>query len=130
MGFIIASTGYIQVHAYASNAEIPLRNVSIIITDPENTALAMRITDRSGLIGPVEIPAPDRGESVTPNEDVQPYTLVNLIAEIPGYERVMAENLQVFADTTTYQDLEMIPLSTYAADENQYVQYNTPPQNL
>ena len=46
------------------------------------------------------------------------------------YEQIEAENLQVFADTTTFQNLEMIPLAEFPAAWDQTVIYNTPPQNL
>ena len=47
-----------------------------------------------------------------------------------GFERIDAEDLQVFADTVTVQDLEMIPLSEQPNQFDQSVQYRTPPQNL
>ena len=126
----MASTGYLQAHIYTSNAQLPLSNVAVVVTSPDGTAIAMRITDRSGLIDPIEIPVPPLEESQEPGSGERPYTQVNLIAEIPGYERVEAENLQIFAGTTTYQNLEMIPLSTEPFGQNQTIHYITPPQNL
>ena len=41
-----------------------------------------------------------------------------------------SENLQVFADTTTIQDLEMIPLAELPERWDQTVIFDTPPQNL
>ena len=55
---------------------------------------------------------------------------MNLYARKQGYEQVESENLQVFADTTTYQNLEMIPLAELPLNWDQTVIYNTPPQNL
>lgn len=126
----LASTGYLQAHIYTSNAQLPLSNVAVVVTSPDGTAIAMRITDRSGLIAPIEIPVPPLEESQEPGSGERPYTQVNLIAEIPGYERIEAENLQIFAGTTTYQNLEMIPLSTEPFGQNQTIHYITPPQNL
>ena len=126
----LASTGYLQAHIYTSNAQLPLSNVAVVVTSPDGTAIAMRITDRSGLIDPIEIPVPPLEESQEPGSGERPYTQVNLIAEIPGYERVEAENLQIFAGTTTYQNLEMIPLSSKPFGQNQTIHYITPPQNL
>ena len=40
------------------------------------------------------------------------------------------ENLQIFANTTTLQNLEMIPLAEFPAAWDQTVVYQTPPQNL
>lgn len=126
----MASTGYLQAHIYTSNAQLPLSNVAVVVTSPDGTAIAMRITDRSGLIDPIEIPVPPLEESQEPGSGESPYTQVNLIAELPGYERIEAENLQIFAGTTTYQNLEMIPLSTEPFGQNQTIRYITPPQNL
>ena len=53
------ATGYIQVHAYSSYAQLPLENVAIAVTSTDGTAIAMRLTDRSGQIAPIEIPVPD-----------------------------------------------------------------------
>lgn len=124
------SMGYIQVRVYTSTAQIPLRNVAIVITSTDNTALAMRLTDRSGLIDPIVITVPDREESQTPNHENDPYTLVNLIAELPGYESILADNIQVFAGITTYQELEMIPLSDIPEKSEDQIHYVTPPQDL
>lgn len=126
----LASTGYLQAHIYTSNAQLPLSNVAVVVTSPDGTAIAMRITDRSGLIDPIEIPVPPLEESQEPGSGERPYTQVNLIAELPGYERIEAENLQIFAGTTTYQNLEMIPLSSKPFGQNQTIHYITPPQNL
>ena len=126
----LASTGYLQAHIYTSNAQLPLSNVAVVVTSPDGTAIAMRITDRSGLIAPIEIPVPHLEESQEPGSEERPYTQVNLIAELPGFERIEAENLQIFAGTTTYQNLEMIPLSSEPFGQNQTIHYITPPQNL
>lgn len=126
----MSSTGYIQVRAYTSVAQFPLKDVAIAITATDGTAIAMRLTDRNGQVSPIEIPVPDKSESLTPNVNETPFTSVNLYARLKGYEQVESENIQIFADTTTIQNLEMIPLSELPADWDQTVIYNTPPQNL
>lgn len=123
-------TGFIQLRAYTSAAQFPLENVAITVTAPDGTAIAMRLTDRSGRIQPIEIPVPSRQESLQPDPPEQPFALVNLYARKNGYEQIESENIQVFAETTTFQNLEMIPLAEYPALWNQTVIFNTPPQNL
>lgn len=100
------------------------------VTASDGTAIAMRLTDRNGLITPIEIPVPDRGESLTPNPNEQPFTQVNLYARLKGYEQVEAENVQVFAGTVTDQNLELIPLSELPNQWDQSVIFDTPVQNL
>ena len=124
------ATGFIQLRAYTSTAQFPLENVAITLTASDGTAIAMRLTDRNGLITPMEIPVPDRQESLQPDPTERPFATVNLYARKQGYEQVEAENLQVFADTTTYQNLEMIPLAEMPEAWDKMVIYNTPPQNL
>ena len=124
------STGYIQVRAYTSTAQFPLKDVAITITASDGTAIAMALTDRSGRIRPIAIPVPDRSESQAPDPPERPYTVVNLYARKKGYEQVESENLQVFADTTTLQNLEMIPLAELPQNWDQTVIFDTPPQNL
>lgn len=124
------STGYIQVRAYTSTAQFPLKDVAITVTAADGTAIAMRLTDRNGLVSPIEIPVPDKSESLTPNPSEKPFTSVNLYARLKGYEQVESENLQVFADTTTIQNLEMIPLAELPNQWDQTVIFDTPPQNL
>ena len=124
------ATGYIQVHAYSSYAQHPLENVAIAVTSTDGTAIAMRLTDRSGQIAPIEIPVPDLAESQSPDPGEKPFTSVNLYAHLKGYEQIESENLQVFADTTTLQNLEMIPLAELPQSWSQNVIFNTPPQNL
>ena len=124
------ATGYIQVRAYTSTAQFPIEDVAITVTATDGTAIAMRLTDRNGLISPIEIPVPDRAESLQPNPSERPFAIVNLYARARGYEQIEAENLQVFADTTTYQNLEMIPLAEFPAAWDQTIIFNTPPQNL
>lgn len=123
-------TGFIQIRAYTSTAQFPLENVAIAVTAPDGTAIAMRLTDRNGRITPIEIPVPDRQESLRPDPPERPFATVNLYARKQGYEQIEAENIQVFADTTTFQNLEMIPLAEFPAAWDQAVIYNTPPQNL
>ena len=124
------ATGFIQLRAYTSTAQFPLKDVAITVTATDGTAIAMRLTDRNGLITPIEIPVPDRAESLQPDPPERPFATVNLYARKQGYEQVESENLQVFADTTTYQNLEMIPLAELPQNWDQTVIYDTPPQNL
>ena len=124
-------TGYIQVRAYASNAQIPLKDVAIAITDLNDSAIALRLTNRSGqLDAPVEITVPDLSASQAPNTGITPFAVVNLYARLPNYEEIEAKNVQVFPDTVTVQNLKLIPLSELPEYWNQAEIFNTPKQNL
>lgn len=129
-GITLPSTGYIQVLAFTSEARIPLKDVAITITALDGTAIALRLTDRSGKIDPIAIPVPDLSESQSPDPGELPFTQVDLYARLNGYYQIENEKLQVFADTTTTQDLEMIPLSELPQQWGDKEVFVTPEQNL
>lgn len=126
----LSARGYITVHAYTSYAYIPIKDVAITVTATDGTAIAMRLTDRNGQISPIEIPVPERGYSQAPNPTERPFAVVNLYARAKGFEQIENENLQVFADTTTNQNLLMIPLSELPGAWDKTEIFDTPPQNL
>lgn len=129
-GIILPSTGYIQVNAYTANARIPLQNVAITVTASDGTAIAMRTTDRSGKITPIEIIVPNVEASLDPNTGIIPFARVNLYARLEGYGQIENEDLQVFANTVTNQNLEMIPLSELPSSWGKKEIFFTPAQNL
>ena len=127
---LLPATGYITARAFASKAILPLPNVAVTVTASDGTAIAMRLTNRSGLITPIEIPVPEKSERQSPNPGERPFAVVNLYARLKGYEQIAAENVQVFAGTTTVQNLEMIPLSELPNQWDQSERFDTPAQNL
>lgn len=126
----MSATGYIQVYAYTSKARIPLKDVAVTVAATDGTAIAMRLTDRNGKIEPIPIPVPDRSESQSPDPAETPFARVNLYARLNGYVQIEGEDVQVFADTVTDQNLEMVPLAelpdSWALEEI----FQTPAQNL
>lgn len=129
-GMNMPTIGYLQARAYTSNAQIPLRDVAVVVTAPDQTAIAMRVTDRSGLIAPIEIPVPNLSESQEPGAEQKPYTLVNLVAYRDGFGPFESKDIQIFANTLTFQDLKMIPLSQLPVGQEDSMNVTTPPQNL
>ena len=128
-GIILPETGYIQIRAFTSQAQLPLQGVAVTITADDGTAIAMRISDRSGKITPVTLPTPDASESQSPG-DGQPFATVTVHAQLSRYEAYTAQSVQVFPGVTTVLDLEMIPLSELPEQWTKRESYDTPAQNL
>ena len=126
----MSATGYIRVHAFTSDAQIPLKDVAVSITDPNGDPIALRLTNRSGFIEPVAVTVPDRSASQTPDTGIIPFASVNIYARLENYEQIENENVQVFADTVTTQNLAMIPLSELPESWNKAEIFRTTPQNL
>lgn len=130
-GINLSAKGYIQVRAYTSYAQIPLQDVAISISDTDGKAIALRLTNRDGMLDiPVEITVPDFSAGQRPDTDTIPFGVVNLYARLKDYEAIEIENLQIFPDRTTTQNLEMIPLSELPDSYNKLEIFPTPPQNL
>ncbi len=127
---ILPDVGYIEVLAYAAVAQLPLENVAVTVTAADGTALAMRLTDRNGLIERISLPVPAPAAGQTPDSGVTPFTAVNIYAYLDGYEQVESENAQVFPEVVTRLNLEMIPLAELPAAWDKTEIFNTPPQNL
>lgn len=91
----------------------------------------MRLTNRSGqLDAPIEITVPDLSASQSPNTGIIPFAVVNLYARKENFEQIEIENLQIFADTVTDQELKFIPLSELPDQWSKSEIFNTPAQNL
>ena len=101
-----------------------------MITTPNGNVIAMRLTDRSGQIEPIPITVPDKAASQTPDSGIVPFTDVNIYARLQDFEQIEAENVQVFPNVVTNQNLEMIPLSEFPDKWTQAEIFNTPAQNL
>ena len=127
----MSNTGYIQVHAYTSNARIPLQNVAIAVNDSSGDTIAFRLTNRSGTLDvPIPIEVPDKVYSQSPNSTLKPYATVNIIARLENYELIENLHVQVFADTITDQNLEMIPLPELPDSYLKAQIFDTPSQSL
>ncbi len=91
----------------------------------------MRLTNRNGTLDePLEITVPDMSASQSPNTGVIPFAVVDLYARLEDFEQIHVERLQVFANTVTNQNLEMIPLAELPNSWNKAEVFYTPAQNL
>lgn len=127
----LSAFGYLQVRAYTSYAQIPLKDVAVTVTDLSGAAIAMRLTNRSGLLDtPLEIEVPDLSASQSPNTGIIPFASVNLYARLENFEEIEVERIQIFANTVTIQNLAFIPLSELPGTWNKTEIFNTPAQNL
>ena len=104
--------------------------MAVTVTAPDNTALAMRQSNESGQIDPIEVTVPNLSESQTPDPPEIPFTSVTLYARLDGFEQIEIEGLQVFANTVTEQNLEMIPLSELPESWSRTELFRPPVQNL
>ena len=126
------TNGFLTIRTYTSAAQLPVEDVTVSVTRPDSKGtrlFATRITDESGLAGPIAIPTPDRSESLQAGV-AAPYTTVDIIADHPNYERVLVENAQVFAGVLSQQDIALIPLEARPEVFNLTETFQITPQAL
>lgn len=78
----------------------------------------------------VSVPVPDLQAGLSPDTGIQPFTQVNLYARLNGFEQQESENLQVFPDTVTTLNLELIPEPEFPQTFRKQNLFDTPAQNL
>lgn len=110
----MAQTGTLNVRVYTSQAEIPVVGAAVIVAnrgqDGKYQLISLQETDESGTIKPVAVDAPPAGESTSPDGMAQPFAVVDVWVEHPGYEVMWLEQVQVFAGQQTQQQVELNPL--------------------
>ena len=121
--------GYIQVRAYTSRAQLPVEDAAISVVDEQGRLLGLRTTNSSGLTTPIRLEVPDPAQSQSPGNP-RPFVTVNLYARAEDYEQVLVRGVQVFADVTTTQQLQFIPLAELPGSWNRLEVFDTPAQNL
>lgn len=129
----MAAEGYLLCNVYTSDAQIPVLDALITIT--QNTPgdipalLALRLTDSSGRTAPVAIETPARSSTTAPGT-ANGWTSVDITVEHPGFQRIIVKDAQIFAQTRTLQTFALIPLPSNAAHWDTPEVFQTPPQNL
>ena len=129
----MSAQGYLVAYTYTSDALIPIEDATVTVTLRTSSGLmellAIRLTDESGKTDQLTTPTPDLSASQSPSLE-QPFTSVDITAEHPLYERIIVEDVQIFPDTVTNQNLQMIPLDEAPEAWNQTEIFEVPPQNL
>ena len=123
------SFGYIQAKVYTSRAQLPVEDAAVSVVDENGRLLGLRTTDSSGLTTPIRLEVPEPGQSQAPGND-RPYVAVNLYARAEDYGQILVRGVQVFPNTVTTQELQLVPLAELPGSWNQVEIFDTTPQNL
>lgn len=132
MEAIFLEQGTLQFHIYTSNAYLPIEGAAVAVQTEAMPPklLALRITDKSGTTDPIQINTPNRSESQTPGNAVQPWTNVTVLVEHPEFERVTLKGVQVFPGVTSIQNIRMIPVLEFDPEYSGQQQFQFTPQPI
>lgn len=103
------SVGYLKVQAFTAYGAVPIANTSIVITkdiEEYKVVFFRGITDSSGIISGIELPAPDSSLSV---EEAPDYTIYNMTAINEDYETLKSYSIGMFGGISVIQYVKMMP---------------------
>lgn len=103
--------GHLKVQAFTAYGAIPVADTKIIIAKDieEYTVVFFQgVTDSSGIIDDILLPAPVAVTSATP-EVVPMYTVYNLTAIHQEYETLKSYSIGVFGGVNIIQYVKMLP---------------------
>lgn len=107
------STGFILVNVRTGQESSPIAGASVVVTAIDNgkrLLAATGITDISGTVLKLEVPAPDKAYSQTPDTDVRPYSLFDISVRARGFFNARSVDVPVFSGITSIQNFNMVPL--------------------
>lgn len=129
----MASAGTIITRVYTSKAQIPLPGVTVAFTQRRPSGkrllLATRISDEDGKTAPVTVSTPDAAAGLAPGGS-RPFTLIDVWAEHADFETLRVEDVQLFPDTKTIQELPLLPLPEMVSPSVLSEHVQIPPQTL
>lgn len=122
------NNGTLIVKTYVSNAYVPLEDVIVYITYPDETRIGSALTNKNGETTVFVIPTPNEATTEDPNAEVEPFTKIDVYAYKEGYYLMKIENVQIFDGIESIESIQMVPLQLN--EENQTRTMIITPQEL
>lgn len=114
-------TGYLVVAVSAARGNFPIEGarVRVYATENEDTRLLYTlITDSAGRTEKIELPAPPREASQTPDTGEIPYASYNIDTDYEGYYTIENINAPIYSGITSIQNVAMIPITDVKPNED------------
>lgn len=112
--------GYMIIRTSTAMGAIPVKDAIINISnaDQNNNDIIMSLRSNSdGTTNKIPLSAPPKQLSYSPNR-IPPYSLYNLEVFADGYYSKNYVNIPIFDGITSYQSVELIPLSANQYTDN------------
>jgi len=123
--------GYILVQVSLAVQSLPLENARVEIyahDGDERNLISSSLTDPEGKTVRFTVEAPDISYSETPDNGVVPFSLFDIFITSNGFYSVAVRDMQVFAERTSIQYVNMIPLPEGVTEGEKIIVIK--PQNL
>ena len=100
--------GFLKLYVFTGNHTFPIKGAEVTGFS-EGKLIFFYLTDKSGQIPLITVPAPDADFSEEPGT-VAPFALIDLTVSAKGYRTAIYRGIQVFATETSIAYANMIPL--------------------
>ena len=110
-----SSAGSLTVQVAESESAVPIPGAQVTVTKENGDGISLQgtlITDRSGLAGPIFLPAPPAEASLSPSLTL-PYEIYYVEISHPGYYTEQNHMVQIFGDSASHLIINLIPLPEY-----------------
>ncbi len=124
--------GYIIAQVYTSRAIIPIMDASVSITqekEDKRVVIGVRKTNENGKTHPVTITTTNEELSLSPGLRT-PFTTCDVQIEHPDFYTMLIKDVQIFANTTSIQNAELVPIESGSNTKNAVEAFRVLPQDL
>ena len=117
----MADYGTLVVRATTASGAYPVAGVNVSITGVSEIGKSTRLsllTDENGLTQTVLLPAPPRSQSLSPENNGEPYAKYDVEVFKEGYYRKKLFDVAIFPGIASTLPVNMIPVTPYNEAEN------------
>lgn len=111
------SSGFLQAEVSTANRAFPIKDASVIVTrknGDKSELIALLTTDENGRTETIELPAPNKAYSESPNQTEKPFSDYQLAVYARGFYTIPLLNVPIFPTVKSIQPVSMIPLVQFA----------------
>lgn len=118
---VFPNIGYIMVQTLTARRAFPVANAIVEISKDfiqGRYVISRQITDMSGQIEKVEVPAVSKDFANSPGNN-HPYTTYTIVVKHPEYATLTFKDVPVFEGIMSWQTVDMVPLSVANGSDEQ-----------
>lgn len=132
------SQGYLSIETRVADGGIPIEGARVYIMPSQRGSEVSDtyysnylITDSSGNTGFIRFDTPDPAITENINNNLVPYTVVDIYADADGFFPVRIKNVQIYGDTQSILPITLIPVSgSFSGTQNGVITYEIPQSQL
>lgn len=112
-GFLLQNPkmGELRIQATAGGRAVPIAGAEVTVSKTftdGSQIFATAVTDASGIVDGIELPAPDKSQSQNPSGDA-PYSVYTVTVSHPGYRSEIYTQVPIFDGIKSIQPVHFIP---------------------